>query len=919
MRLAARYVIHFPEFREVVFFVRETTYNTFEMKRILLSALLLITALGLSAQRDTIAVWNFSADMAVDTIGTHSTNGAALTVPAGFTSSNGTTSAANQYWPYIQPANGNGANNVYGYDGERALMLYGTSSYSKPYCIFPQLNLSQYEDIELVFWARAGYQNSSSQIAWGNDTYQRELCVGRISDVPNRGDFIGNVTLLFDTVLPNTGETLAPISNDMNGTAFYRKISVQVGECGNDRLAFYANCTKKNYIYIDNIAIIGTRRAASRPDRYSITLNEAQWNFDDYLNTKPSVSSNYYLVPQNWIVGNGGSSNNVAAYCPFIYPYTGDATSSYGYDGRLCMRIYHNASANRTAPFAVLPLISDAAYDTLSLTFMGKGETSSSSAVYQNRLRIGYITQLSDTLKANFNSAVVNFHDEVLPTSGYQQFTVSLAGIPAGARVVLYDDDATVNNAVLLDNIRFVAGGGTTPPSPAAPSIIYHTTGCTSDAANATEWDNDEGSAELAFSLEEGFEWGTVSVTIDGEEVADMMTDFDADPSYYANIDGSDMTLYIYYMDGDVTDSVVVTVTAQVPAAPEVEPIPGPATFEEYSVVLPAEGGKYNPYTSDGTRYWQSGDYTFSCTRSWSGSMNDGFYPANWSDTAYADYSDDYKAMPRSGADSSATYATMYYGGSWGGPCTITFSERNLTGTYITLALNPYRCIHGQSWSAAFAEGDYLMVRMSGKKNGVYTGTSAEFYLADYRNGARTEVTEWTWFDLSALGNVDEVEVTMHDSQNGAGVGLYACIDNFGGTAPDIYVDTTATACDTFDWNGQTYTESGDYSRTETTSAGILHTTLHLTINKSTYDEQTITAAGSYLWNGQTYTESGDYTFNGQTAEGCDAVEVLHLTIEAESALGNIQAESAQKFIENGQLYIRKGDSVFDILGNQVR
>ena len=209
---------------------------------------------------------------------------------------------------------------------------------------------------------------------------------------------------------------------------------------------------------------------------YTISLQEAVWNFDDYEGTKPSVSSSSYLVPQNWIIGNGGSSKNSAAYCPFIYPYTGDATSSYGYDGRLCLRIYHNASTSRTAPFAVLPLIRDVDYSQLQLTFMGKGEQSSSSATYSNRLRIGYINSLADTLKANFNTAVVNFHDEVLPTSGYQQYTISLSGIPAGARIVLYDDDSTVNNSILLDNIRIVQKPNTTtePEPSSAPKVTVY-------------------------------------------------------------------------------------------------------------------------------------------------------------------------------------------------------------------------------------------------------------------------------------------------------------------------------------------------------------------------------------------------------------------------------------------------------------
>ena len=39
------------------------------------------------------------------------------------------------------------------------------------------------------------------------------------------------------------------------------------------------------------------------------------------------------------------------------------------------------------------------------------------------------------------------------------------------------------------------------------------------------------------------------------------------------------------------------------------------------------------------------------------------------------------------------------------------------------------------------------------------------------------------------------------------------------------------------------------------------------------------TACDSYTWNGETYTESGDYVQNFQTIHGCDSVVTLHLTI----------------------------------------
>jgi len=217
------------------------------------------------------------------------------------------------------------------------------------------------------------------------------------------------------------------------------------------------------------------------------------------------------------------------------------------------------------------------------------------------------------------------------------------------------------------------------------------------------------------------------------------------------------------------------------------------ATFEEFLSVLPAEGGKYSPLTEDGTAYWESGSYSFSCTRSYEGMMNDGFYPANWADTTYTDYSDDYKALPCGGVNGSQVYASLYYGGAWGGPCNIQLKEAaQVSGTYVTLALNPYLCIHGKSWCAAFADGDYLYLHFTGKKEGAETGTSADFYLADYRDGKRDEVTDWQWFDLTPLGVVDQIEVSIIDSQNGAGVGLYACFDDFGGTAPTTGISHTA-------------------------------------------------------------------------------------------------------------------------------
>ena len=91
----------------------------------------------------------------------------------------------------------------------------------------------------------------------------------------------------------------------------------------------------------------------------------------------------------------------------------------------------------------------------------------------------------------------------------------------------------------------------------------------------------------------------------------------------------------------------------------------------------------------------------------------------------------------------------------------------------------------------------------------------------------------------------------------------------------------TATACDSYTWNGQTYTASGTYTFATSTVAGCDSiATLSLTLNYSVADTLEATATESYDWNGQTYTESGVYTYSGTTAHGCDSTVTLLLTIE---------------------------------------
>lgn len=88
------------------------------------------------------------------------------------------------------------------------------------------------------------------------------------------------------------------------------------------------------------------------------------------------------------------------------------------------------------------------------------------------------------------------------------------------------------------------------------------------------------------------------------------------------------------------------------------------------------------------------------------------------------------------------------------------------------------------------------------------------------------------------------------------------------------------TTCDSYMWNGNTYTTSGTYMDTipNTLNCDSIMT-LNLTINSSNSSIQTITACDSYFWNGNTYIISGNYMDTISNAAGCDSIMTLNLTI----------------------------------------
>jgi len=91
----------------------------------------------------------------------------------------------------------------------------------------------------------------------------------------------------------------------------------------------------------------------------------------------------------------------------------------------------------------------------------------------------------------------------------------------------------------------------------------------------------------------------------------------------------------------------------------------------------------------------------------------------------------------------------------------------------------------------------------------------------------------------------------------------------------------TAFTCDSYEWHGNTYYQTGAYNDTLTSVNGCDSiVTLNLTIYGASYKTETISACESYTWHDSTYTVSTDSaTWIGVSPYGCDSIVTLHLTI----------------------------------------
>ncbi|WP_181248507.1 Ig-like domain-containing protein [Flavobacterium magnum] len=129
----------------------------------------------------------------------------------------------------------------------------------------------------------------------------------------------------------------------------------------------------------------------------------------------------------------------------------------------------------------------------------------------------------------------------------------------------------------------------------------------------------------------------------------------------------------------------------------------------------------------------------------------------------------------------------------------------------------------------------------------------------------------------NCFSGIDTFSYTIYNAE---GLSASAAVTVVIVPATPVETYEEVTACDSFNWHGEVYTVSGDYTYESTNATGCATTArLHLTINNSTVSSETITACNSYTWHGNLYTVTGDYTFESLNASGCANTDTLHLTV----------------------------------------
>ena len=196
--------------------------------------------------------------------------------------------------------------------------------------------------------------------------------------------------------------------------------------------------------------------------------------------------------------------------------------------------------------------------------------------------------------------------------------------------------------------------------------------------------------------------------------------------------------------------------------------------------------------------------------------------------------------------------------------------------------------------------------------NGTLNGAS---FSSDVPFSSYTQITAnnntylWSTGDTTSSITVVPTQTTTYfvtQIQNGI-----SCSDSITVTVLDTFMTSfSINSCDSYIWDGVTYTSSGQYTNIYSAVNGCDSTvTLNLTINNSSSSTLTIVACDSYFWEGNTYNLTGVYTNMYVDINGCDSSVTLDLTINNSSS-SSVIVTACDLYIWDGVYYDSSGQYI---------
>lgn len=241
------------------------------------------------------------------------------------------------------------------------------------------------------------------------------------------------------------------------------------------------------------------------------------------------------------------------------------------------------------------------------------------------------------------------------------------------------------------------------------------------------------------------------------------------------------------------------------------------ADFENFNIPLDtfnngqmASGG----FESGGVILSNSYDQTWDA---WSG-----FSISTMRDTLSAGFTNQYSSIVGGGVNGSDAYATSFVLGQSIIKTNGVSKGGVVNGCYLTNATYTFLSMRdGDMFAKKFGgisgdDPDFFKVIIKKYKNGILGPDSIEFFLADYRFDNSDEdylIDEWTFVDLSSLGEVDSLSFTLKSSDNGSfgmNTPAYFCIDNI--ETEDIKTSLVPDFGEQVDWGSTLYSQPFEIS-----------------------------------------------------------------------------------------------------------